>query len=307
MKIRTAPGCIAVAVAVVSATFLSSCSDPSADATNNSSEVVEDENLASLLPERIQEAGVMTIAAGYTHPPVIFSTDSGQPTGIMYDLGESIAKKLGVDTEWKEVAFAGIIPGVQTGKFDISMGILADTPERQEILDFVDVLSSDATLLVKQGNPSNMTTVAEGCGKSIGALSGATFLLTVADASRDCVAAGEPEITIKEYADFPAGQAQLLSGRLDAYISPAVVMKRVADVADGGQLFDVTDERIPNDPFAVTLRKGDGDMAEAIHGALHALVEDGTYEEILEKYDAAEFALTPEQIAINGAGTDVFN
>lgn len=294
---------------MVSATFLSSCSDPSEDdaADDVSSEVSRDEDLAELLPERIREAGVMTIAAGYTHPPVIFSTDSGEPTGIMYDLGESIANKLGVDTEWKEVAFAGIIPGVQTGKFDISMGILADTPERQEILDFVDVLSSDATLLVKQGNPSNMTTVAEGCGKSIGALSGATFLLTVAEASRDCEAAGKPQIKIMEYADFPAGQAQLLSGRLDAYISPAVVMKRVADVADNGELFDVTDERIPNDPFAITLQKDDGDMAEAIHAAMQSLVEDGTYDEILEKYDAAEFALTPEQITINGAGTGVFN
>jgi polar amino acid transport system substrate-binding protein len=66
---------------------------------------------AAELPERIKKAGKITVATMPNYAPITFKDPAtNKLTGFDIDLGEALAKELGVGIEWQEIAFAQMIP-----------------------------------------------------------------------------------------------------------------------------------------------------------------------------------------------------
>lgn len=265
-----------------------------------------DSEIRDMLPEDIRKDGVLTVGTPFGNPPAIFVDEAGEPTGIAHDLGQEIGALMGVDVEWRELQFSGVISGLQSGNFDISMGVIGDTPERQEILDFVDLMVNESVLLVVNGNPAGITELRDACGESIGVLAGSLQIERLAEASEDCSAAGESPIDVLEYASASDAQAQVQAGRVAAYFAPYLTLNHTANVAGGGNVFELADGSYPDNPWAIGMQKDRGELADALQRALLRLVENGTYAEILSKYDSPHAALAEEQVLINGAGSDAF-
>ena len=89
--------------------------------------------------------------------------------GFDIDLGEAIAKELGVKIEWQETAFAQMISSLVTGRVDIVMAGMSDLPGRREQVDFVDYLKTGAQFYTSQANAATIKTPADLCGKKVGA------------------------------------------------------------------------------------------------------------------------------------------
>jgi len=281
--------------------------DTETSSTATESETVEaDAALRALLPKEILDAGVLTVSTPLNNAPMIFVDEDGEPTGAAFDIGQAIGEVLGVEVEFSELAFAGVIPGLQASSFDLSMGVIGDTPERQELLDFVDLLTNDSALLVQSGNPDDVTDLASLCGKTVGTLAGALQIALVTEASDACEAEGEDPITVNEYSSGPDGQAQLASGRITAFMGPYVSVAYTAKTAGDGETFEVAEGLYPSNPWAIAMTKDRGTLAEAVQGALAELVENGVYVQILEQYDIEGAALSADQVLINGAGTAAF-
>lgn len=313
MTTRTAhrsPWLMGVAAATICTFTLTACSSPSADSAATESTANEfsgvDAELQALLPAEIVEDGVLTIASPFTSPPSIFIDDSGEPTGIAFDVSQEIGALLGVKVEWQELAFPGIIPGLQAGNIDMSMGVIADTAERQGVIDIVDFMNNESALLTQKGNPSNVTDLEDACGLTVGGLAGSHQLSRVQGFSDDCVADGNQPITINEYPSQADGQAAVQSERIAAFFAPYLTLNHVAQTAGSGEVFELGSGFYPDNPFGIALQKDRGTLAEAVRGALAVLVENGTYQEILEQYGSSAAALTSDQVLINGAGTDAF-
>nr|WP_276202925.1 transporter substrate-binding domain-containing protein [Jiangella muralis] len=285
---------------------LSGCgSDTVSDGSPENDTASADEELRALLPADIREAGRLTVATPYGVPPSIFVDDQGHPTGIAYDLGQAIGAQLGVTMEWHELAFASVIPGLQSGKYDLSMGVIADSPERHEILDFVDMVGNRAVFLLKKSNPAGISDLTTICGRTVGALTGAYHVQVLNDASK--ASCEGDDVTVKEYPSNSDAQAQVASGQIDALRGPELVLNHTAQTAGDGAVFEITEAGESDNPFGIAMQKDRGDLAEAIQGALVELHRNGEYQKILEKYDApASATLSEPQIAINGAGTSAF-
>lgn len=294
-------------VAVAGSVLLTGCGG-STDATDDASaaSVGVREDLRAMLPEEIRESGVISVATPLNNPPAVMADASGHATGIVADVADGMGEILGVEFEFTESAFSGVIPGLQSGKFDTSMGVIGDTPERQELLDFVDLMVNRSVLLVQKGNPEGITDLETSCGKTIGVLAGSLQIPKVEDASDACVKAGKSAIQINEYASTPDGQAQVASGRTAAYMAPYLVLNHTAKTAGGGETFELASASYPENPWAIGMGKGRGQLAESLQGALLAMVEDGSYAAILDKYESPDAALTVDQVLVNGAGTGAF-
>ena len=92
-------------------------------------------------PERIKKAGKLVIATQPNYAPISYKDPaSNQLMGFDVELGEAIAKELGVKVEWQETAFAQMISSLVTGRVDIVMAGMSDLPGRREQVDFVDYL-----------------------------------------------------------------------------------------------------------------------------------------------------------------------
>src|SRR5579862_1416223 len=99
--------------------------------------------LAADVPDRIRKAGKLVAATQPNYPPIAFKDPATNAlTGFDIDLGEAIAKELGLKIEWQETAFAQMISSLQTQRVDIALAGMSDLPARREVVDFVDYMKT---------------------------------------------------------------------------------------------------------------------------------------------------------------------
>lgn len=259
-----------------------------------------DEELRALVPQDVLDKGTLSVGTMYNYPPTVYVDDGERPVGIAVEIGDAIGAVLGLELEWQDMAWPGVVPGLQGGNIDISLGGIADNPTRHDIIDVVDLMKNESVFLTLAGNPDGVGGVEDVCGMSIGAVAGSTQVYRLDTASEECVANGEEPIEVLEYSANSDGITQLQSGRISAYMGPYLVMKDTARNAGDGSVFEVGDALYPDSPWAIGMQKDRGQLAEAIQGALVSLVEDGTYQAILDDYDSGAAALSVEQVLVNG-------
>src|SRR5580765_4982347 len=125
--------------------------------------------VAQDVPDRIKKAGKIVAATQPNYAPISYKDPAtNQLMGFDVELGEAIAKELGVKVEWQETAFAQMISSLVTGRVDIVMAGMSDLPGRREQVDFVDYLRSGAQFYTSQANAATIKTPADLCGKKVG-------------------------------------------------------------------------------------------------------------------------------------------
>jgi polar amino acid transport system substrate-binding protein len=115
----------------------------------------------------------LVIGTDATYPPFEFTDDKGQLTGVSIDLGKALAQELGVPVTFKNIAFDGLIPALQTGSIDIVISSMTDNEVRRKSLDFSAPYAATAICLLvpkdsalksveelKQGKPRIVTKIA---------------------------------------------------------------------------------------------------------------------------------------------------
>ena len=80
---------------------------------------------------------VVLTSSGY-EPYEIIDTD-GNLTGFDIELMEALAAEVGIEIEWKDVNFDGIIASLQSGQSEIAIAGISPTEERKAMVDFSDV------------------------------------------------------------------------------------------------------------------------------------------------------------------------
>jgi len=113
------------------------------------------------------DAGLQEILArgklqiGYANQePYSYVTESGQLKGLDPDIERACQQMLGLPKlEFVEVPFEGLIPGLQSKRFDM-VGAMAYRPERAVVAHpAVAAYNFRATLAVKKGNPLNIHSI----------------------------------------------------------------------------------------------------------------------------------------------------
>ncbi|TFC73536.1 ABC transporter substrate-binding protein [Cryobacterium sp. TMS1-20-1] len=251
---------------------------------------------AAALPESIKSAGIIRAASDIPYPPMEMYDAEQNITGFDHDLAAALGVKLGVRFELQKQAFATAIPSLQAGKNDVIMSGMNDTKERQGTLDFVDYFHAGFSILVLAGNPENITGVLDLCGKEV-AVPKATVQADILRGYDDeCTAAGPGPVIISELPGETEVQTAVRSGRAVAEVVDSAVAAYTAQTAGDGEMFEVvTDEANPNgySPVysGIGILKENSELSEAIRLALVATIADGTYAEILAKYDLTNYGL----------------
>ena len=100
-------------VSVMAMCMLAACGG---NDTDKDAAAAEDTSL-----EDLQEAGVMKVGMCPEYPPFESLTESGDIEGFDVDLANAIAEKLGVEAEFVNTPYEGLIAGLENGDFDIIM------------------------------------------------------------------------------------------------------------------------------------------------------------------------------------------
>jgi len=248
-----------------------------------------DPKLTAGLPAAIQSAGVkMTTSEGY--PPMeMFATDGKTLIGVDPSIGRAIANKLGVPLSINNEDFNSQIPGITTGRYDWIMSSMTDNAERRKTVTFVDYVRSGNGWVVKAGNPAGMGDPSTACGKSVAVVDNGSSLSLAESFDAACKAAGSKGVNILKFAGDQEAILQVRNGRADAGINDYPVAAYRAQTS-GGALDAVAIEG-GESPWGIAMKPENKELVDAVHKALQALIDDGSYAKILDAWNVSKMTV----------------
>jgi len=238
--------------------------------------VERDESLE--LPDGWEAGDVVIGATTPLYKPTNFKDDSGKVAGSHMDIFAATAARLGLEGRIEAVGSGGAdIAGVKAGRYDMttSSGSFA---ARQAEMDLVEYYRGGIGLLVQAGNPHGVEAVSDTCGLRVAVTPGVMQEKLAAEASDACVAAGKPAIEILRISDSLS--TALASDRVDVAYETAANAQFLA--GEQPDRFEIGGEPEWLAPNAFGFAKDNTGLRDAWRAALQSLVDDGTYQQILD-------------------------
>lgn len=234
--------------------------------------------------EVVEERGTLVIATTGDYRPFTYLDTDNELTGYDIEWGKAIAEKMGVEAKFETGEFAGLIPGLTQGKFDLVMSSVHINEDRKKSVDFSDPYAMDgAVVLVKKGK-FNLAGPEDIDGLIIGVNSGSNWEKLVEEIG------GYKEL--KTYPGPNESLADLLNERVDGVVmGQAAAASYIKNSPNGGEI-EISGsplERGEESVIVAAIQKDSAELQEAINEAIKALKEDGTYDKLAEKYFGITF------------------
>ena len=221
--------------------------------------------------EDVKKSGKLTIATSPDFPP-FESLEGDKVVGIEIDLLEMIAEKLGVELEINQMDFDSVLPGIQSGKFNIGVSGITVTEDRKKNADFtVPYFAAAQAIVVLKDSPIKSKADLEG--KKVSVQTGTTA----------------EEYCMKNGYDVSAFQANndalsaLTSGKVDAWVIDNETGIQMSETTNGKTV--VLDEPMTTEPYSFAFKKGSTSLVNEINSYVEGWLKDGTIEKIFEKYN----------------------
>lgn len=219
------------------------------------------------------------IATEGAYAPFNMQNEQGELIGFDVDIAKALCAQMQADCTIVAQDWDGMIPALKGGKFDAIIASMSITKERLRAIDFTDPYYTNALAFVAAKDKAFPTDKDSLKGKTLGAQRATIAGQYLQDNLGDVV-------NVKLYDTQGNAYLDLASGRLDGLVSdkfPAYDWLRTEAGAD----FEFKGDTIKTetvDKIGIGIRHGEDELKAKFNKALHAIVEDGTYEKINAKY-----------------------
>lgn len=244
------------------------------------------DEVAAMLPARIKEAGKIALVTDAHYPTCeSFAEDGKTMVGFEPDLWNAMGQVMGVKIDPISIDFAGLIPGISSGRYDMAMECITDRPDREKQVTFVNysygagsaVYYLTATTKI---DPKDLTTL---CGLKTAAPTGNAIISAIHLIDDYCEKRGKPKTEISEVQQASAVMLGVYAGRYDFALSDAVAFEELAKVAPKPlSTFPFTLR--PKTYMGMIVKKDDTELANALLAALKKVVDSGVYGQIWDKW-----------------------
>jgi polar amino acid transport system substrate-binding protein len=215
------------------------------------------------------------------YPPFNFIDSNGELQGFDIDIANALCAEMAVECEFVAQDWDGIIPALLANKYDAIIASMSITEERKEKVDFSNkYYSTPPAMIVPKDSDLTAADPAALADKAVGAQSATTHATYLEDQYTDS--------SVKLYSTQDEANLDLVAGRLDAIVADAVVLGEWLETEDGACCKLLA--ALPNDPAyfgegaGIAVRKGEDELREKFNAAIDAILENGTYKEINDKY-----------------------
>ncbi len=242
------------------------------------------------------DGGSETIVIGSDIPyePFEYRNEAGELLGFDVDIAEAVfADQLGLDYEFEQTGFDGIIASLNNANFRVIMSAMTINETRAERVDFSDpYFTAYQTVLVLEGG--DIAERADLQGVTVGVQRGTTGEA----AAEDLQSEFDGDLEIQSYDQITGAFDALLNNQVSAVINDNTVSADFAAETDGvvflegdGVAADRDDApdylTLTIEEYGIAFRQDDDEFREEVNDALAAIREDGTYDEIYDEYFAA--------------------
>jgi polar amino acid transport system substrate-binding protein len=206
--------------------------------------------------------------------------------GYEYCLAANIAHRAGLDrVQVENVSFDALVAG-QTQYFDMAMAQISVTPEREQVVTFsAPYFDSNLGVLAPADGGVTEDNIGE---KTIGVQLGTT---AVAGAQEQLRPATEPQL----FQDTTSMVTAVSSGVTDVAVQDTAIMLGFA--ANSGGTLEVVGQFETGESYAAIYPQGSSD-ADTISGAIEAMREDGTLDELSATWLGPELGGDPAAVPV---------
>ena len=233
------------------------------------------------------EEGKLLMATNAAFPPYEMTDDSGNVIGIDADIAQAIADKQGQELVMDNIDFDAALISVQENRHDVILAGLTYREDRDLVMDFTDSYATGyQVIIVKEGDGTIAGTnedlqMVDADGNvlediQIGVQRGTTGETYCQDAH------GVDHVTSLDNGSV-AVQA-LLNGQVDCVVIDKGPAEEYVKANPG---LDILEAEYVIEDYCAAVDEGNTALLEAINNALNELIQDGTVQQIMDKYITA--------------------
>lgn len=226
----------------------------------------------SWLTVSAQAQETLKVGTDATFPPMEY-VDNGKRTGFDIELVEALGKTMNKRIEWVDIDFKGLIPGLVSKRFDMSVSAIYITDERKKVVDFTDAYYAGGLVaMVKDGN----TTI-----KTLADLNGKKVAVQVGTKSVSYLGTNHPQVQLVEVEKNQEMFNLVEIARADAAVTGKPAAFQYVRTRGG---MHVLEQQLTTEEYGMALRKDTPELTRAVNAALAKLKADGTYALIVKKW-----------------------
>ncbi|GGC92059.1 ABC transporter substrate-binding protein [Halopseudomonas salina] len=221
-------------------------------------------------------ADKLRIGTEGAYPPFNMIDSSGEVTGFDLDIAKALCERMGAECSVVISDWDGIIPALNTRRFDFLVASMSITEEREQAVDFTMPYYTNKLQFVAPKKSEFGVDEESLDGKTIGAQRATIAGQWLEENMGDVV-------DIRLYDTQENAYLDMNAGRIDGVLADAFVQYEWLQ-SEAGENFEFKGEPVfSNDKIGIAVRKGDP-LRERLNEALQEIVDDGTYAEINAKY-----------------------
>lgn len=249
------------------------------------------EDFAARVPAAIKDAGKLSVGTSPTYPPLEFKDPmTMELQGLDIDLTEEIGKRLGLEIDWQEQSFDQLINSLATNRIQMGASGMTDIPDRRETTDFVDYFSTGSQLFTMPGLADELKNAEDACGKPIAVNRNGIFFIRLREFNEAvCRAKGLEEVQYVLVDKTADARLQLIQKRAVAAVQGVDAIRYLNEhegSADKGK-FRLIGEPIAVDYAGFGFHKSNTELRDLVADVVDAMIADGTYTKIFEKWELA--------------------
>lgn len=222
-------------------------------------------------------SGSITIGIKFDQPGLGLQ-DGSEYTGFDTDVARYVAGELGYaedQIEWFESPSAQRETLLENGQVDMIFATYSITDERKETVSFAGpYFVAGQDLLVAEGDDS-ISGPEDLEGKRLCSVTGSTSAQRI----KDEYSAG---VQLQEYPGYADCVAALVAGAVDAVTTDDIILAGLASQPANAGKVKVVGNPFSEENYGVGLPK-ENDICEDVNAAITKMVEDGTWQELLDK------------------------
>jgi polar amino acid transport system substrate-binding protein len=234
------------------------------------------------LPAAMVKSGTLRFCSSINLPPMEFMNPQTRPEGADIDLGDALAKHLGLKPVYINMPFAGLIPALLADHCDAIISQLFIKKSRLKVIDEIPYMLSHESVLTKPGAPK-VPDLEALSGEKVATVTGTTATILLDKANESLKAAGKKPIDLVLFPDNTGALQQLQIGEVAAYGVSYEAGRYYAHklpsqfALAGPPYFEIS--------TGIGLRKDETGLNQALTAALATLRQNGTYDRIFKKWD----------------------
>ncbi|MBP0598852.1 ABC transporter substrate-binding protein [Herbaspirillum sp. LeCh32-8] len=229
----------------------------------------------------VESSGKFTIASTI-YAPFAYVDSNGKRVGPSIELAEAAAKLLNATLVVDETPFTSLIPSLKAGRIKIAWLNATATAERLQQVDFVAWIKEGTVVSTLPENKATYAKRTALCGRTVAVQSGTAADFSADTLNAECKSSGLREFKKDIYPSQQETVQAVISRRADAYLDDSTAAGYYSKVSNGRLV--ITGEGFNVKPVGHIIAKGDTETAKMVAGVMQALIDNGTYLAILNKW-----------------------